>query len=207
MDFARPVQSVIPGAQGRILAVLAATTAELNLRTIARLSGVSVAQASRVLPVLVELGMVERREAPPSALFRFVQEHVASRAVMALAGVRQSVLEDIGKTAAELSPPPVSVIVFGSLARGEADARSDLDFVVVRPRGTPEGDEAWTSGIDSWREHIRRVVGNRVELIEVSVEEVGRLLEARKPLWVDVVRDGIVVFGRRISDLRRRRSA
>jgi hypothetical protein len=38
--------------------VLAETTAELNLRTLARLSGVSVAQMSRVLPDLVELGLV-----------------------------------------------------------------------------------------------------------------------------------------------------
>ena len=41
MDFVRPVQAVIPGAPGRILAVLAETTAELNLRTIARLASVS----------------------------------------------------------------------------------------------------------------------------------------------------------------------
>jgi len=61
MDLVQPVQAVIPGAQGRILAVLAETSAELSLRTIARLSGVSIAQASRVMPKLVELGMVERR--------------------------------------------------------------------------------------------------------------------------------------------------
>ncbi|MFQ5517665.1 MAG: helix-turn-helix domain-containing protein, partial [Acidimicrobiia bacterium] len=63
MNFARPIEAIIPGVQGRVLAVLAETTAELNLRTIARLSEVSLAQASRVLPGLVELGLVERREA------------------------------------------------------------------------------------------------------------------------------------------------
>jgi DNA-binding IclR family transcriptional regulator len=55
------VQAVIPGAQGRILAVLTGTSAELNLRSIARLSGVSLAHASRVMPLLLELGVVERR--------------------------------------------------------------------------------------------------------------------------------------------------
>ncbi len=79
MDFVRPVQAVIPGAPGRILAVLAETAAELNLRTIARLAAVSNAQASRVLPGLVELGIVDRREVPPSALFRYVPENVAAR--------------------------------------------------------------------------------------------------------------------------------
>lgn len=70
VDFVRPVQSLIPGAQGRVLDVLARTTAELNLGTVARLAGVSAAQASRVLPRLVELGVVARRDVPPSSLYR-----------------------------------------------------------------------------------------------------------------------------------------
>lgn len=50
MDFVRPIEALVPGAQGRVLAVLVETTAELNLRTIAQLAGVSQAQASRLLP-------------------------------------------------------------------------------------------------------------------------------------------------------------
>jgi DNA-binding IclR family transcriptional regulator len=65
--------------------VLTETTAELNLRPVARLAGVSQAQASRLLPALVELGVVERREVPPASLFRLVPEHVASRALLDLA--------------------------------------------------------------------------------------------------------------------------
>lgn len=83
MDFLRPVEAIVPGAQGRVLAVLVETTAELNLRTLAELAGVSQAQASRVLPRLVELGVVERREVPPASLFRLVPEHVGSRALLA----------------------------------------------------------------------------------------------------------------------------
>src|SRR5947207_5778315 len=106
MDFTRPVEAVVPGVQGRILAVLAETSAELNLRTIARLARVSPAQASRVLPMLAELGIVEGREAPPSALFRFVSENVAARAIMTLASSRQVVLDEMTRTAGELVPNP-----------------------------------------------------------------------------------------------------
>src|ERR1700693_724082 len=95
MDFTRPVEAVVPDAQGRILAVLCRTSAELNLRTLADLSGVSLAHAARVVPRLVELGMVDRRELPPSVLVRIVPEHLAVRPLLALAGLRDSLLDEV----------------------------------------------------------------------------------------------------------------
>ena len=207
MDLVQPVQAVIPGAQGRILAVLAETSAELSLRTIARLSGVSIAQASRVMPKLVELGMVERRELPPSSLFRLVNEHVASRAVLALAGARRTVLDQVGRAAGALASPPVSVILFGSFARGDARSGSDIDVVIVRPAAVAEENEAWASGLEAWRQHARRITGNRIEIVEVSEREIARLLQGREPLWSDVARDGVAIFGRPVSELTVERSA
>lgn len=207
VDLREPVQAVIPGAQGRILAVLCQTSAELNLRTIARLSGVSVAQASRVMPTLVDLGLVERREAPPSALFKFVPDHVAARAVTALADARRTVLGEMGESASRLSVAPLSVIVFGSFARGEADRSSDLDILLVRPAGVDAEDAQWRAAIDGWVEGVCRLSGNPVELLEVGGEEVGAKLRSKRQLWSDIQRDGIAVHGRAIEGLRGRRSA
>ncbi len=207
MDFVHPVHAVIPGAQGQLLAVLAETSAELNLRTLARLAGVSLAQASRVMPGLIELGIVERREAPPSALFRFVPDNVAAQALTRLAAVRRTVLDDLGRAVAALVPAPVSVIVFGSFARGEADARSDLDVVVVRPDGLAEDDPDWRAAIDGWRGRARRLTGNPVEVLEVGAGELPRRLRSRQTLWAEVQRDGLVIHGRPLADLKGRRSA
>lgn len=206
VDFLHPVEAVIPGAQGRIVGVLARTSGELNLRTIARLSGVSVAQASRVVPGLIALGLVERREAPPSALFRFVPEHVAAGAVLALADARRLVLDEIGRTASGLDPVPVSVVVFGSFARGEAVGESDLDLVLVRPDVVGEDDAGWRAGVEAWIDRVRRFTGNRVELLEVAEHDAARLLRSRKPLWLDVRRDGILVLGRELALLKGKRS-
>lgn len=207
MDFREPVQAVIPGAQGRILAVLSQTSAELNLRTIARLSDVSVAQASRVMPGLVDLGLVERREAPPSALFKFVSSHVAARAVAMLADARATVLEELTMTAGRLGVAPVSVIVYGSFARGEADRSSDIDVLVIRPARVGEDDPEWRAGIDEWAEGARHLTGNRVELLEIGADEAGAKLRSNKKLWSDIQREGLVVHGRTIDDLRDQRSA
>lgn len=206
MDFRRPVQAVIPGAQGRILAVLAETTGDLNLRTIARLADVSPAQASRVLPELTRLGIVERREAPPSALFRFVDDNVASHLIRALSRARERVLAELGRRAEMLAVHPISIVVFGSFARGDTNGDSDLDAVFVRPRQVEE-DEHWAVAVEEWRQSARRLTGNRVEVVEAEESSISRLLRSRKLLWADIAREGVVVFGAGLEELRGRQSA
>ena len=189
MDFVHPVEAVIPGVQGRVLAVLVDTTAELSLRTLARLANVSVAQASRLLPGLVELGLVERREVPPSSQFRLVRSNVGARAVIDLARSRNTVLESIGVGAAALPTPPASVIVFGSFARGGASRESDVDVVVVRPDEISEDDEDWSASIERWRSEAAATAGNTVQILEVRTSEAQSGLRSNKQLWRDIRRD------------------
>lgn len=200
MDYVNPVQALIPGVQGRVLAALAETSAELNLSTLARLANVSVAQAARVLPGLVELGVVERREVPPSSQFRLVRENVAAQVVIALAQLRQAALNRIGAAAA-FSLAPVSIIVFGSFARGEADETSDIDAIVVRPDDVAENDDTWATALEDWRNAGRAITGNRIDILELSRDELSRRLASDQPLWRDVVRTGIVVHGLAIEAL------
>ena len=200
MDFTHPVESVIPGAQGRVLAVMAETTAELNLRTIAQLSEVSVAQASRILPPLVESGLVERRDVPPSSLFRLAREHVAAGPLLVLSRARDVVITEMGIAAGALPMTPESVVVFGSFARGKADAQSDIDVVLVRPAGIDDSDEMWADSVEQWRNRIRQVSGNRIEVLEVGEEEVPRRLRSGQPAWIDIRREGVVVFGRPLGE-------
>ena len=207
MDFLRPIEAIVPGAQGRVLAVLAQTTAELNLRTIAQLAGVSQAQASRVLPVLVGLGVVERREVPPASLFRLVPAHVAARALLALARSCDVVLDEIGRLAGALPCPPVSVVVFGSFGRREAGPDSDIDLVVVRPDEIDEDDDAWAESLEGFRRDVRQLTGNPVEVLEVSAGEAASRLTGRSSAWADIRREGRVVHGLELDRLRGVRSA
>jgi hypothetical protein len=207
MDFAAPVQALIPGTQGRILAALAQTSAELNLRTLARLSRVSIAQASRVMPHLVELGIVQRRDVPPAALFRLVEEHIAAPALLAVVRARTTALQELGRTAAVISPAPLSVIVFGSLARGDAHAGSDIDVVVIRPPRVDDDHATWHTTLENWRQHARRLTGNPISVLHVGAADAARLLRSRRPLWSDIRQHGIVIHGRTIPELTGRRRA
>ena len=82
----------MPGVRGRVLEVLARTDAELTMRTVARLAGVSVNRAVAVLNSLVSLGVVERREAGSAALVQLVNDNEAARSIVALAQLFDRVL-------------------------------------------------------------------------------------------------------------------
>ena len=195
MDFVRPVQSLIPGAQGRVLDVLARTTAELNLGTVARLAGVSPAQASRVLPRLVELGVVERRDVPPASLYRLVRENLMAQAVVDLVDVRERTIDRLRVLAGAIRPAPASLVLFGSLARGEAEAESDIDVLAVRRADVDEDDERWNESLGEWLIEAGRVTGNSVNHLEVSSAELPAKMRSRRPLWRDVLRDGVLLCG------------
>jgi predicted nucleotidyltransferase len=202
MDFVRPLQSVIPGVQGRILAVLAETTGELNLRAIASIADVSEAQASRILPGLVAIGLVERREAPPSALFRVVRDHIAAGPVLALARSRDRMIQQMREIAEGLPVPAVSVIVFGSFARGQADLESDIDTLMIRPSDVSESDEAWSASVQQWIDRVGEVSGNRVEVLEAEEYEVSARLNREGNVWQDIERDGLIIHGPPLGSFR-----
>jgi predicted nucleotidyltransferase len=200
VDFLRPVEAVIPGARGKVLAVFAETTAGLSVRTAARLSGVSLAQTSRILPELATLGVLDRTEVPPSTVYRLVEENVASRAIRLLARSRDQVLSELGELAKSMVVPPVSIMVFGSFARGEAGPESDVDVIMVQGSCVDASSE-WSEGLDEWRRGARRLTGNEVEVMEVDELDVSSRLRSRRPVWQDIRRDGIVVFGKTLEEL------
>lgn len=153
------------------------------------------------MQVGVELGVVERREVPPSSLFRLVPEHVASRAILSLARSTDTVLDELGQLARGLPVPPVSIVVFGSFARREATVDSDIDVVVVRPSGVDEDDEQWADSIEQWRTDVRWLTGNPVEVLEVSSDEAASRVAGRSQLWNEIRGDGRVVHGASLDEL------
>ena len=144
---------------------------------------------------------------PPSSLFQLNRTNLAARLVVELSRSRDLALDAMGAAAAELPAPPSSVIIFGSFARREADRHSDIDAVIVRPDGIDADDDAWTAGVEQWREAVRAITGNAVEVVEANQPEAAEKLTSKRPLWRDVARDGVVVHGATLDQLRATASA
>jgi predicted nucleotidyltransferase len=195
MDFVHPIEALVPGVQGRVLTVLANTETELTMRTVARLAGTSVNRTATVLNRLVTLGLVERRDVGTSALVRLARTNQAVHFVVNLAQLRTMVLDSIALEARTISPPPSSVIVFGSMARGEAGAESDIDILVVRPHGVGEDNATWSDMLGHWSDKIGAIAGNPINLLMIGEFDLAGLLRQENSVWREIAEQGVVLVG------------
>jgi predicted nucleotidyltransferase len=205
MDFVRPVEALVPGVQGRILAALARTDSELTISAAARLAEVSVNRATTVVNNLVSLGLVERREAGSAALIRLARDNEAAHEIVALADIHSRVVDRLRAEADRIRPVPASLALFGSFARGEARADSDIDVLVVRPAHVAEDDAVWTDAVGRWADRARTVAGNPVNLIEAAEDELPKLLNRRGSLWQALAQDAVVLVGAALTSLPNKR--
>jgi predicted nucleotidyltransferase len=202
MDYVDAIEAVIPGVQGRVLTVLARTEVELTMRAVAELADVSANQATVVLNRLVRLGLVERRDVGAAALVRLVRDNEASRAVLLLAELRNGVLTRLATEAKKIRPAPACLVVFGSFACGEAHENSDIDVLAIPPPGDQVDNDRWTAALGQWTDRAARIAGNPVNLLEVTVEELPRLVRRKREPWPTIVAEGVVLAGGFPSEIR-----
>ncbi len=202
MDYVNPVKALIPGVQGRVLTVLARTEAELTMRSVAELAGVSANQATVVLNRLVRLGLVERRDVGAAALVRLVRENEAARSVLSLVDLRQGVLARLAGEARKIRPAPACLVVFGSFARGDAHENSDIDVLAVPPSEAQVDHGRWTAALGQWSDRAARIAGNPVNLLEATMDELPKLVRREREPWRTIVEEGVVLVGDIPSEIR-----
>lgn len=184
MDVGSPICSVVPSVDARVYEVLAGTTAPLSMRAVARRAGASVGAVQAVCRRLIAAGIVA--EAPGGVVLN--HEHIAAGPIIALARLRSTLVERMRSWVDDLDIAPQLVGLFGSTARGDGDASSDIDVVVVWEReGQSIGGEL-SGAVGRW-------TGNDVHVLEITLADVGRLRDAGESLLTTINEDLVVVSG------------
>jgi predicted nucleotidyltransferase len=197
MDVSRPHTAVIGGAlEGEVLSVLAGTTRPLTGRQIARLASHGSDRGLRLaLNRLAEQGLVDTVEAPPAVLYSLNRDHIAAPIAIQLADLRSELFRRLRTAIGEWRVPPVHASVFGSTARGDGDASSDIDLLVVRPDSVDSEDRAWRDQLHQVTVAIERWTGNHASISEVGEEELRGLASARRPIVDELEQAAITVAG------------
>jgi hypothetical protein len=97
--------------------------------------------------------------------------------------------------------PPVHVSLFGSVARGEGDATSDIDLFVVRPDDIAEDDARWRGQIDGLAAQVVRWTGNHAGIAEAANAETKRPRKDRPPIVAELDAYAIVLSGNALGSL------
>jgi len=145
MDLGDPTKAVVPTLDGPVLAVLARAGRPLTAGEVAaqtkRGSEIGV---RRVLARLVEQGVVGSHQMGRNRVHELNRDHIAAEVAIALSGFRTELWRRMRETLRKWDPGPVYACVFGSAARGDGDASSDIDVLVVHPsfpgEPTPKAD-------------------------------------------------------------------
>ncbi len=203
MDLGNPAASVLDGVSGAVLTVLAKTTLPLTGPTIASISQTRVSRAgvNRVMAELVNSGLVTAVQAGKAKLYSLNRVHVAAHAIEELASLREVLLQRIRDQVASWGNSPISVVLFGSMARGDGSASSDVDLLIVRKSSFDPDDSAWSADMADLTELVQAWSGNRCELLEYSQVELKALAQTREPLIESIRAEGLSLYGLSVAAL------
>ncbi len=190
MDVSMPITTVVPSLDGPVLAALAATATPMGLATVhARAGRGSKSGVRSVLLRMVHEGLV--LEVPGGYMLN--RDHLAVPAVELIATLHGELANRIRGAAEDWPTRPALVGMFGSAARRDGDADSDIDVLVVSE------DPDLADRADELAEQIRRWTGNRAQVIGRTPTEIARLHRAKEPILAEWTRDLVVITGERAA--------
>ena len=184
-----------PTLDGEVLTVLTGTTKPLTGRQVERLAGgKSHEGVRRVLARLVEQGIVLQEPAGRAVHYSLNRDHLAARYVEGITRLRTELVEALRVAIRDWEHPPLLAVLFGSAGRGEASTASDLDILVVRPRGVDPDEGAWREELDRLAAEATRWTGNDARFLEFGEEEVEDFGEEESTLRAAAA-EGVELYG------------
>ena len=186
MLFSEPFGGVIPGARGAVLAALLRTDIPLTGRQIHALvsDDYSLWTVQEALKALTQLGIVNTQTIGRAGVHTINENHVSVAPLRALldpiSALTGTVREAVGNDVK-------TVILFGSIARGEANIHSDVDLAVMAPAG-------WDGRADL-EDAVRIRLGNNCDVLVFTPEDFTHLADIGEPVVREILTGGVALIG------------
>jgi len=195
MELNRPLATVAPTLDGDVLTVLAKHDATFTTGQVHRiLTQYSEEGIRKVLRRLSGQGIVLSDRVGNAFAYRFNRDHLAAEYIVGLARLQETFFARLEDLLATWPVPPVYAAVFGSAARGEMAASSDIDLLLVRPDDATALE--WEPQVNDLAPTVTRWLGNDARVLEFAERDV--VARGRdEPVLREVSREGLTVAGRR----------
>ncbi|KRA27995.1 MULTISPECIES: nucleotidyltransferase domain-containing protein [unclassified Nocardioides] len=185
MNFGEPFGGVVPGARGAVLSVLLRTGKPLTGRAIHALVAErhSLGSVQQALKDLASLGIISSETVGRAGVHRINERHETVAPLRQLA----SPIDMLTRVLRDAGPGVDAVILFGSVARGDAHAGSDIDLAVIAP-------DDWAGRADL-QEQVHARLGNNCDVLHLTPEQFTRAPDDREPVVAEILRDGLTLLG------------
>lgn len=197
MDLTEPAAALVPGLTAALLPALASRTGGATPEQLRRVAGRGTpAGVRRALERLAEHGLVNSvRVGAASAMYEINREHILYPVVQALLDADHALTQRLSDALATWDRGPMSAALFGSAARGDGDARSDIDLLVVRPADLADDEPSWVDQLHQLRSQVLSWTGNHLQILERTEDELTALARDGEPIFDELRRDAVSVFG------------
>lgn len=190
MQLQNPFSALINGLESQVLNVLCRSENLYSLSEIVQLAPEDVSRtgASKAIKRLVSQGLVEQFSHANSYMYRLNREHLLAPAVLEISRAKSLLIERLQTEIANWAVKPITVTLFGSAARDEMKAESDIDLLIVWDNDTDE-DTRFTLSSDI-ADKGSMWTGNDLRILEYTTDEI-----TPSAIFSEILSDGVHVYG------------
>ena len=183
----------------RALRILARTELPLSIAQIARHTGLTRPSVTNALERLDDAGIILTTRSGNARLFQLVKENIyVEKILLPLFDLEDNLVHYMTKDIKDaLGQKAVSIIMFGSFARGDYTAESDVDILVVSPDtlGYKNLKGPLESELAQYSSDFYRKFGYPLEVLTYDYKDATELQTRAPALYKEILDDGILIAG------------
>jgi predicted nucleotidyltransferase len=187
----------------RLLRYLATHEGLQTGRALAHAADVEPKRAGEALADLVEAGLVDRRRAGKAFLYSINRDNYAVAEILLPAFINErDWLKRLGDDIRRSLPAIDSVILYGSWAKGKAQAQSDVDLLLVTRQNVGKSQAIQLQErANDIRARMSERYGRPISLLIVGVENLRRRLRKRDRFIREILAEGQVLAGSGLGEV------
>jgi len=203
VDVSEPATVLAGGLTMPLLRALSSRASPATAAQLRRAAAAGTeAGVRRALDRLAVQGLVTTEEIGGRVVFLLNRDHVLYPAVTALLRAEDELPRRLRGEIPAWLVPPVAAALYGSAARRDGDADSDIDILLVRPASLGSRErELWNDQLHRLRDLVQRWTGNRCQVTDRSVAALRRLSRAREPIVDEWRKDAVSLAGADVGQL------
>jgi predicted nucleotidyltransferase len=173
---------------------------QLTGRELARQIGVSQFKIRATLERLVSYSLVRMTRTGRAYLYTLNKAHYLLTIVDPLFECEERMLVTLGQWVQKrLRTKPVSVVLYGSVARGDERPDSDIDLLLIYH--SIDDESALLDNIHHWLADTSHYFGNHVAPTLTTTTAMKAALKKRDPFYKRILKEGRVIHGASVIEI------